>query len=765
MDDLVKTREELVNELHELQLKYDNLKALNKKDILDLRRKEKTMSLLSHAVMSISECISITDMEDQIIFVNNAFLKTYQYEEHELIGNSITLVRSPENPPELTEVILPSTLQGGWMGELLNKRKDGSQFPVLVSTSVIRDFSGEPIALIGVTTDIAERKNAEGALLKSEMLRRSITDAAQDAILMMDSNGLISFWNPAAERILGYSKMEAIGQNLHSLIVPQRYHPAHHAAYPLFQQTGQGDAIGKSLDLEARKKDGNEIHIQLSLSGIQLNNQWHAVGILRDITEQKKIQQDLLEAKQEAEMANKFKSVFLANMSHEIRTPLNAIIGFSQLMNRDKQLSDLQKEYNMSIISAGEHLLALINDILELSKIEAGRVILNPSNIDLHALLDDIQMIFKERTQSRNLQFIYEKALDLPRYVFVDESKLRQIFVNLIGNALKFTEEGGIAVRIRVDKINKHSDLLVVEIQDSGSGIAANEIDKLFKHFEQTSSGINIGSGTGLGLALSRELAVLMGGNITATSELGKGSVFTFHVEIKEGNSDRVEKNVAKRVIGIENATQAYRILVVDDKNDNLKVASTLLKLVGFETCEALNGEDAIAKFQTWNPHLILMDMRMPVMDGYEATRRIKLTEKGKLTPIVALTASTFDDEMKKIDSLGVQGFIRKPFREHELFNLIGKILGIKYIYDNEMLPSTAKLLLDNDAIAGDMMKLPNSLLLKMQNALAVADLDLLISLIKSIETDHAELAENLMNLALNYHYDQLQLLLQEKEK
>ena len=765
MNDRVKTREELIIELYELQQKYDLLKALNRKDIIDIRSKEKTMSLLSHAVMSISECISITDMEDQVIFVNDAFLRTYQYEEHELLGNSITLVRSTKNPPGLTEIILPATLKGGWVGELLNRRKDGNEFPVLLSTSVIRDFSGEPIALIGVTTDITERRRAENALFESELLKRSITDAAQDAIIVMDSKGMISYWNPAAERIFGYTELEAIGQNLHSLIVPQRYHHAHYAAYPLFQETGKGNAVGKTLDLEARKKDGNEIHVQLSLSAIHINEQWHAVGIIRDVSEQKEIQLDLLKAKQEAEIANKFKSAFLANMSHEIRTPLNAIIGFSQLMNRDKLLSDIQKEYNMSIISAGEHLLALINDILELSKIEAGRVLLNPSNVDLHVLLDDIQMIFNERIQSRNLQFIYEKANDLPRYVFVDESKLRQIFVNLIGNALKFTEDGGIAVRIRVDKFNNDSDLLVVEVQDSGCGIASDEIDKLFKHFEQTGSGINLGSGTGLGLALSRELAILMGGNITAKSELGKGSVFTFHVEIKEGNSDVSGKSIAKRVIGIDIASPAYRILVVDDKADNLKVASTLLKLVGFETCEAMNGEEAIVKFQEWNPHLILMDMRMPVMDGYESTRRIKLAEKGKLTPIVALTASTFDDELKKIDSLGIQGFIRKPFRENELFSTIGNILGIKYIYDDEMLSSTAESLFDNAAIVRDIVKLPNSLLLKMQNALAVADLDLLIILIKSIEADHSELAEKLMNLAQNYHYDQLHMLLQVKEK
>ncbi|HWS00011.1 MAG TPA: ATP-binding protein, partial [Prolixibacteraceae bacterium] len=621
--------------------------------------------------------------------------------------------------------------------------------------------------LNSVGTHIAiaiERRQAEIELRENENLMQSVTNSAHDAILMMDAEGLISYWNPAAERIFGYSVNEAIGQNLHSFIVPKHYLESHQAAYPAFQQTGKGEAIGKTLDLDALRKDGTEIHVQLSISAIRIKSQWHAIAIVRDVTEQREIQQSLRKAKLEAEQANKFKSLFLANMSHEIRTPLNAIIGFSQLMNRDKLLSDLQKEYNMSIISAGEHLLALINDILELSKIEAGRVVLNPSNIDLHALLDDVQMIFKERIQSRNLQFIYEKATDLPRYVFVDESKLRQIFVNLIGNALKFTEEGGIAVRTRVDKINEDSGMLIVEVQDSGSGIAENEIDKLFRQFEQTSSGMNKGSGTGLGLALSRELAILMGGNITASSELGKGSVFTFQVEIKEGNPEVADKGIAKRVVGIDHGGSAYRILVVDDKPDNLKVASTLLKLVGFETCEAMNGEEAIVKFQTWSPHLILMDMRMPVMDGYEATTRIKSTEKGQLTPVVALTASTFDDEMRKIKKLGVQGFIRKPFREEELFNMIGKILGVKYIYDNESLSSSDTTKFDIDSVAMDMIKLPNSLLLKMQNAVAVADLDLLIMLLSSIGQEYPALADKLLILAQNYQYDQLQLLLQKKE-
>jgi PAS domain S-box-containing protein len=919
-----KTKEELIVELQELRLEYDSCKYIYQTEIERSRKGKDDILLLSNAIRSISECVSITDMNDQIIFVNSAFLKTYQYEEKDIIGKSIDIVRSSNNPKTISELILPATLQGGWQGELLNRKKDGSEFPVFVSTSVIKDYDGKPIALIGVTSDrsqqkklelerqvffdmtlglsetanlnelllaihlslkkvlyaencfvaiydektklfnfpyfidqldpkpeplamrnsltsyvfrtgkpllltpelfrklvekkeaalvgspspswigvplktpsktigvlvlqhydkenvyskddiqflysaaskiavAVERKQAEEALRQSEKIMRSITDSVYDAIVMADAEGLISFWNPAAERIFGYTRSEAMGVNLHNLIVPLRFHQAHYDALPKFQQTGQGSAMGKILDMDAHRKDGNEIAVQMSLSAIQLNNEWHAVGVLRDVTDQKKIEQSLVKAKQQAEQANNSKSIFLANMSHEIRTPLNAIIGFSQLMNRDKQLSDEQKEYNSSIIHAGEHLLELINNILELSKIEAGRAILSPANVDLHALCEDVRGIFRERIRSKNLQYICEIDTELPRLVFVDESKLRQIFVNLIGNALKFTEEGGIAVRVRIDKNEKDILRLVVEIQDSGPGIGEDEIDKLFKHFEQTRSGISKGTGTGLGLALSRELAILMGGDITVSSKLGEGSVFKFWVDIQEGNSEAIEKNAIKKVIGYVKEETPFRILVVDDQKDNLKVASTLLKLVGFETEEAINGEEAIERFEAWNPHLILMDMRMPVMDGYEATNRIKSTEEGKQTPIVALTASTFEDELKKIDALGIQGYIRKPFRESELFQTIGKILGIQFIFENEPTALSSNYMTQDGAISRDVAEIPNSLLLKMQNALSVADLDLLMELIKGLGPDLSELSKHLMNLASVYDYIQLQRILQKR--
>jgi PAS domain S-box-containing protein len=596
---------------------------------------KKTTLMLAHAVRSISDCVCITDMKDKVLFVNNAFMETYQLQEHELLGQQIDIIRSPNNPPALLKAIYTATLSGGWRGELLNKKKDGSEFPVFLSTSVIHSDRGESVALIGVATDITERKKAETIL-----------------------------------------------QN----------------------------------------------------------------------------------ARLEAEAANKAKSVFLANMSHEIRTPLNAIIGFSQLMNRDKHLTPTQKDYNISIIRAGEHLLALINDILELSKMEAGRLELNPLNIDLHLLFADINMFFREQARSKHLQFIFETAVDMPQYVIVDDNKLRRIFINLIGNALKFTDEGGVAVRIRMDKLNDRQSFLVVEIQDSGPGIPEEEIDKLFKHFVQTSTGINNSSGTGLGLALSRELAILMGGDIKVSSEVEKGTIFTFNVNVEIGESETSFDNGRKGVIGYEKPEENYRILVVDDKEENLHVAVKLLSLVGFDTKEAVNGEDAIAKFETWNPHLILMDMRMPVMDGYEATRLIKSTVKGQFVPIVALTASSFEDERRKTIAIGMQGYIRKPFRESELFGTIGSILNIKYIYEDESTFPEDKYEISDTEITEHIATLPRELVVQMQNAAAAADIDFLIELIQSIEPKNSVFAQHLMGLANNYEYQYLQQILNKKE-
>lgn len=595
---------------------------------------------------------------------------------------------------------------------------------------------------------------AEKALQYSETRMRSITNSANDAILMMDQTGAITYWNPAAERIFGYTGSEVLGKDLHNLLAPDKYHDAFKNAFPLFVETGEGSAVGKTLDLEAIRKDGSVIPVQLSLSSLKIDGNWNAIGILRDTTERKIIEESLIKAKQDSEAANKAKSVFLSNMSHEIRTPLNSIIGFSQLMSREKDLNDRQKEYINSIIKAGEHLLELINEILELSKIEAGRIVLNPSTIDLHSLCEDIRMMFSEKAKEKNLQLIFECTDELPQYVVIDEGKLRQVLVNIIGNAVKFTEEGGIAIRVRTNRDKNGKYYLIVEVQDSGPGISEDELGKLFKHFEQTSAGVKQGSGTGLGLALSKELAQLMGGDISVSSKTGEGSIFTIKVEYKEGNIDDIEKLENKKIISIANHDKKYKILVVDDKVENLKVTVNLLNVVGFETIEAVDGKDAIEKLSNNRPDLILMDMRMPVMDGYEAIRMIKSMKEFKDIPIVALTASTFEDERKRIEALNIEGYIRKPFRENDLFNIIGNLLKVQYIYEKEN-ESERKIVSETRNI-----QLSHKQVSEISDAISVADMDKLLVIIDQIELIYPQFAYKLKVLAQNYDYSQIEELL-----
>lgn len=481
--------------------------------------------------------------------------------------------------------------------------------------------------------------------------------------------------------------------------------------------------------------------------------------ILGGILFKKKTELTLIKAKQEAEFANKSKSIFLANMSHEIRTPLNAIIGFSQLMNRDKNLTRTQKEYNSSIIKAGEHLLTLINDILELSKVEAGKMTLNNTKTNLHLLLEDIYLIFKERALLKKLQLIFERSDDLPKFAIVDEAKLRQVFVNLISNAIKFTDKGGIAIRTKLHTKNDKK-YLMAEIEDTGCGIPEHEIGQLFKHFVQTSTGLNKG-GTGLGLALSKEIVRLMGGDISVKSEVGKGSIFNFYVEITETNDIEAELSLRKkqkRVKGIMPQYTPCKILVVDDRPENLNVVNNLLKAVGFTTEIANDGLEAVKKFEEWKPDLILMDLRMPVLDGYEATRMIKFSERGKNTPVIALTASAFDEEKTRAKAVGVEGYIRKPFREEELFDMIANFLKIEYIYeseDDDLLNSET-----DDSFLDSINNIPSAIIKKLKTNIKTADIEGFIDTVERIEFIEPKLTKYLLKLADSYDYAKIEEIL-----
>ena len=593
----------------------------------------------------------------------------------------------------------------------------------------------------------------------------NVFNSMRDGVILIDKDECIVNLNPVAKNILNNICPDLNGKHFKQEISKYQF------LNNIDKEIIKAHVFKQNID--------NDFWFKVEISPIT-NKKDEKIGYLinlHDITSQliaeqkliesnktlEKATQEAIEMASKAEIANNAKSVFLANISHEIRTPLNAIIGFAQLVNRDPNLSETQKEYNLSILRAGEHLLTLINDILELSKVEAGRIVLNPKNIDLLALLDDVEMIFKEKARSKHLKLLFQNDKDLPKTIIVDESKLRQIFINLIGNALKFTDEGYVSVRTSILKGENNVMMLNVDIQDTGPGIADIELQNLFRYFVQTTSGIKKGSGTGLGLALSNELAKLMGGEIIVSSQVCVGSVFTVRVKVEAGHSDEVERKDEKRVIGIEKGYPTPRILVVDDKEENLKVIVGFLKQVGFETYEATNGLDAIEKFNSLRPNLTLMDLHMPEMDGYEAIRRIKQISNRKDSPIIAITADILEDS-SKISSLGIQGYIHKPFRENELFNTIGIVLGIKYTFEDNTKQNIGET--NNDTIKDDnCIKLPNNIVTGMLDAISIADLDQLIKLIKTLETENSDLANQLLTHAKNYDYEYLQIMLKGKEQ
>ena len=468
----------------------------------------------------------------------------------------------------------------------------------------------------------------------------------------------------------------------------------------------------------------------------------------RDVTERKRYEQSL-------QQANRAKSVFLANMSHEIRTPMNAILGFSQLMLRDQDLTPRQCQYLGTINRSGEHLLALINDILEMSKIEAGRTTLNPSTFDLPVLLKDLEMMFRVRTDEKKLAFSVELIGDVPQYIVTDINKMRQVFINVLGNAVKFTEQGGIGLRVSAYRAGADGPSLRVEIEDTGPGISPDEQDKLFRHFEQTKSGQQAGTGTGLGLAISQEFVRLMGGAITVTSQVGKGSTFVIRLPLKEGGAQAVQaKDNPQHVLRLRPGQAKCRVLVADDIEDNRQLMAQLLGSVGFEIRLAINGAEAVRDFEEWRPHLILMDFRMPVMDGREAIRRIRALPGGADPKIIAVTASALDENRQELMDIGADDFISKPFRESELFQKIHTQVGVEYVYaEQPAVPAQEETAaLTPESLAG----WPPDLIDPMREAVITANLDQLLAKIQDVEARDPRVAQALRRLAEGFQYQKL---------
>lgn len=588
--------------------------------------------------------------------------------------------------------------------------------------------------------------------------------------------------------------------------------PIEVTAMPIYDQSGEitfaisrrlnASRIAAFADISQRKQQQQLLSQHSRTLETQVKKR--TIDLLQLIDQFRTTQQELMrsqkiaaQGQKAAEQANKAKSEFLANMSHELRTPLNAILGFTQLMSRDTTLNS-EHQQNLAIINrAGEHLLNLINDILEMSKIEAGRSLLNLFSSDLIRLLDNLQQMLHLRASAKGLTLTFEYQPGIERYIQTDASKLRQVLLNLLGNAIKFTQAGSVTLHVsggtgvgvvEGTEGSKEVDYSVFvtpptpptsrtfyfEVKDTGSGISPDEIELLFEPFGQTDTGRKSQQGTGLGLAISRKYIQLMGGDITVSSSVDAGSTFTFNIQANlVSESEILGTTKQQQIIGLEPHQQQYRILVVDDADDSRLFLVKLLTSIGFAVREANNGVDAISQWCDWQPHLIFMDMRMPIMDGYTATREIKArqqklfsqspepTSVSDKTIIIALTASVFEEERHKILSAGCDDVVSKPFIEEVLLEKVREYLGVKYISQFEAANINGAVketqIAHNPAdIKRVLLQMPQEWRKKIYDAAASCSDENIFEFLEQIPDDYAPIIRVFRDLANNYEFEKI---------
>ncbi len=595
--------------------------------------------------------------------------------------------------------------------------------------------------------EMAERQQIAERLRQSEIQYRLLAENAQDVIWTMDPQLNYTYISPSIQGLRGLSPQEAMAEPLRDSMTPESLDRVWQAHLERTTQEARGDFDGISrIEVEQYHRDGGTVWVEMVVRPLfdRDQNKIGYLGISRNISERKEYEAHLKAAKLRAEAASQAKSDFLANMSHELRTPLNAILGFVQIMRHSPSLSHEDLEHLSIIHRSGEHLLTLINQILDLSKLEANKMRLNPKDFDPRMMLEDLRGMFYFKVDEKNLDFQVETDPGLPRRIRADEVKLRQVLINLLNNAVKFTQEGGITVRTRT-----REDRIRFEVADTGPGIADEEMAELFEAFSQTHTGRSAQEGTGLGLSISRKFVEVMGGKLEVESQQGQGSCFTFDIPVEPAQNGEAEETPLLHPTEPDAKADApYRILVADDDPDNRTLLAKWLAPLPVTLQEAADGEEALAICEQWHPHLIWMDIRMPGKAGYEAIQAIQAKNPSPKPVIVAITASRFDRRSDDTLPAAYDDFLQKPFAREAVLRIMESHLGLS--------PTDSKKGVHAPPDPENLSAIPSRILADLQDAASRADMTDVDELIETIQAQSPEVGRYLASLAHDFEYERI---------
>ena len=632
--------------------------------------------------------VFILDLDGKHILVNQRATDMLGFPVEELVGKHIAEMVAPHEITEAMEryhaIVAGKTLP---VYERTFRKKDGAFLSTEINATLVLDNDGQPKHIQSIVRDITERKRSEAYLIDSEKRYRNLVEDMPALICRFYPDGTLIFVNQAYCVAFAKTSAELLGFNFFEFIPPEEIQQAKAHLASLNPATPV-----KTYEHKIISPNG-EIQWQQWTDRAFFNHrgeiiEYQSIGL--DISHRKKTEQRLREAQNAAEAANQAKSTFLAHMSHELRTPLNAILGYNELLAQEPDLTHQQADIIQIINRSGEHLLALVNDILDFSKIEAGSIELHNETFNLPELLANLAEMFRLPIEEKNIALGFELPDDLPQFVLADRRKLRQILINLMSNAVKFTTKGNITLIVHCQPapgpLDEDTLELKFALQDTGSGIPEDQLENIFNpFFQNTSENADIG-GVGLGLPISREYARMMGGKLTVSSEVGTGSIFRFTI-LAKGNIHpgklATKNRPGKQRTRLADNQPLYRILVVEDIESNRNLLTRILEPLGFDLQEAHNGLQAVEIVKNWLPDLIFMDIRMPEIDGLQAIREIKKLPNREKIKFVALTASSFEEDRSKILAAGYDGFIPKPFRRQQIIDALEQHLGAKFIFQN----------------------------------------------------------------------------------